>query len=63
MSAKTRIDRLTTAMLKGMTDTQLDAVIGGSQTDYAQFTDSELTAIIHNTVSPELCQRFEGETP
>jgi len=60
VSAKTRIDRLTTAALpslQNMTNKQLEAILGGS------YTNEELLAIVHNTASPELCQRFEGATP
>jgi hypothetical protein len=60
MSTKTRIDRLTTAALKIMTDAELGVVTLGKQSDYDEFTNEELLAIVHETASPELCQRFEA---
>ncbi len=60
MRQRQTLDRLTATAIERMTDAQLDAVIGGSHTDYAGFTDEELTAIVHRTASPDLCQRFDA---
>jgi len=52
------IHRLTVAALENMTNEQLEAITGTG--DYSEFTDAELTAIKHNTASPELLARFDA---
>lgn len=62
MSAKTRIDRLTTAALQSktlpslqnMTNEQLETILGGN------LTNNELLAIVNGNASPELRARFDG---
>ncbi len=54
------IDRLTIAALKKMSDEKLGAVTLGKLSDYDEFTNDELEAIVHGTASAELVARFDA---
>lgn len=57
MSILKKLNRMTTEVLKNMTDAQLDAIVATTPHDMSKFTDAELDAIINGTASPELAQR------
>ena len=62
MSRRQTLDRLTSAMLEGMTDAELIAVIGTDPGNLSDFSDADLQAIISGTAGPGLCKRFDAAT-
>jgi len=62
MYRRQTLDRLTSAMLEGMTDEQLIAIIGTDPGNLSDFTDAELQAIVSGTAGPELTTRFDAAT-
>lgn len=62
MSHRKTLDRLRDAMLEGMTDAELTAIIGTDPGDLSDFTDADLQAIASGTAGPELAARFDAAT-
>ena len=62
MSRRQTLDRLTSAMLEGMSDEQLIAIIGTDLSNLTDFSDADLQAIVSGTAGPELTARFDAAT-
>ena len=57
MSVLKKLNRMTTEVIRGMTDEQLETLAAQDPHDLTSFTDAELDAIINGTPSPDLSRR------
>lgn len=60
MTLRHRLNAVEAAVIRSMTDAQLEAIIGNA--DLSGFSDAELEAIASGTAPAELMQRFAYAT-
>jgi pyruvate dehydrogenase complex dehydrogenase (E1) component len=58
MSNLQKVNKMTAALIRAMTDAELEALASQGQHDMSKFTDAELDAIINGTASPDLTHRI-----
>ena len=52
-----KLNRMTTEVLRGMTDAQLDALAATDPHDMSSFSDRELDQLVNDAATPDLISR------